>query len=70
MLELAHQGWFGGRGELEQDLLAMLGRGGTLVHGAAWALAWLSMDAPTDRAKRRADSKCVTGLLAGAVSMG
>jgi formylglycine-generating enzyme required for sulfatase activity len=52
VLELAYQGLPGGREGLEQDLLALLGRGGASAHGAAWALAWLSVDAPTDRAKR------------------
>jgi formylglycine-generating enzyme required for sulfatase activity len=52
VLELAYQGLLGGREGLEQDLLALLGRGGACAHGAAWALAWLSVDAPTDLAKR------------------
>jgi len=52
VLELAYQGSLGGGGGLEQGLLALLGRGGTSAHGAAWALAWLSVDALTDRANR------------------
>ena len=52
VLELAYQGLLGGREGLEQELLALLGRGGACAHGAAWALAWLSVDAPRDRAKR------------------
>jgi formylglycine-generating enzyme required for sulfatase activity len=52
VLELAYQGLPGGREGLEQELLALLGRAGTSAHAAAWALAWLSVDAPTDRAKR------------------
>ncbi|GDX77856.1 hypothetical protein LBMAG41_29360 [Cyanobium sp.] len=52
VLELAFQGLLGGREGLEQNLLALLGRGSACAHGAAWALAWLSVDAPTDRAKR------------------
>ncbi|MFM7453141.1 MAG: NACHT domain-containing protein, partial [Cyanobium sp.] len=52
VLELAYQGTLFGREGLEPELLALLGRGGPPAHAAAWALAWLSVAAPTDPAKR------------------
>ena len=52
VLELAYQGWFCGREGLEKELLELLGRGGMSSHAAAWALAWLSVEAPKDCAKR------------------
>jgi formylglycine-generating enzyme required for sulfatase activity len=56
VLDLAYQGSLAEAGAgteaLAQDLLSLLGRGGPPAHGAAWALAWLSVDALTDQAKR------------------
>ena len=52
VVQLAHQGAMSCSGALIESLLSLLGREGSEGHAAAWALAWLSVGGPADRAKQ------------------